>query len=103
MNTEEYKKIDWNKLLRKDLGEYSLEVTRPNFDRIKSIFDEILNYPNLDQLSDNFKNQIQGDLNTFIAFTNQVINNFQNTGERQSWIDQIKNKEFEIYQNLSHV
>ncbi|MBI4920076.1 hypothetical protein HY838_02210 [Candidatus Azambacteria bacterium] len=103
MNIEEYKKIDWNKLLRKDLGEYSLEVAKPNLDRIKSIFDEMLNYPNLDQLSNNFKNQIEFQLNSFIQFSNQIVNNFQNTNERQIWIDNIKNKEFEIYQNLSTV
>src|SRR3989339_44661 len=103
MNTEEYKKIDWNKLLRKDLGEYSLEVAKPNLERIKSIFDEILNYPNLDQLSDNFKKQIQSQLNSLVQFANQIVNNFQNTSERQTWINNIKNKEFEVYQNLSNI
>lgn len=103
MNVEEYKKIDWNKLYRKDLGEYSLEITRPNLDRIKSIFEEILNYPNLDQLSDQFKSQIQSQIDAFVQFANQIINSFQNTGERQNWINNIKNKEFEIYQNLSNI
>lgn len=103
MNTEEYKKIDWNKLLRKDLGEYSLEITKPNLDRIKSIFEEILNYPNLDQLSNQFKNQIKNQLNSFVQFANQIITSFQNTSDRQNWIDNIKNKEFEIYQSLSNV
>lgn len=103
MNIEEYKKIDWNKLLRKDLGEYSLEITKPNLDRIKSIFDEILNYPNLDQLSNSFRGQIESQIKSFVQFANQVINNFQNTSERQIWIDNIKNKEFEVYQNLSNV
>jgi len=103
MNTEEYKKIDWSKLLRKDLGEYSLEIAKPNLDRIKSIFDEILNYPNSDQLSDNFNNQIQSQLDSFVQFANQIINNFQNTSERQNWISNIKNNEFAIYQNLSNI
>lgn len=100
---EEYKKIDWNKLLRKDLGEYSLEITKPNLNRIKSIFDEVLHYPNLDQLSDQFKNQIQSQINSFVQFANQVINSFQNTSDRQNWINNIKNKEFEVYQQLSTV
>ncbi len=103
MNIEEYKKIDWNKLLRKDLGEYSLEITKSNLDRIKSIFDEILNYPNLDQLSDKFKNQIQSQADSFVQFANQIINNFQNTSDRQIWINDIKDKEFGVYQNLSNV
>lgn len=103
MTTEDYKKIDWNKLLRKDLGEYSLEIAKPNLDRIKSIFDEILDYPNLDQLSDSFRNQIQSQLNSFFNFTDQVIHNFQNTSERETWIRNIKNKEFEVYQNLSNL
>ena len=100
---EEYKKIDWNKLLRKDLGEYSLEITKPNLNRIKSIFDEVLHYPNLDQLSDQFKNQIQLQINLFVQFANQVINSFKNTSDRQNWINNIKNKEFEVYQQLSTV
>ncbi len=103
MDIEKYKKIDWNKLLRKDLGEYSLEVAKLNLHRIKSIFDEILNYPNLDQLSNSFKNQIQSQLNSFVQFADQIVNSFQNTGERQNWINNIKNKEFEVYQNLSNV
>jgi len=103
MNNETYKKIDWNKLLRKELGEYSLEEAKPNLDRIKSIFDEILEYPNMDELSDNFKTQIERQLNNFVRFTGEVINNFQNIGERQSWINNIKDKEFDIYQNLSNI
>lgn len=97
-----YKKIDWNKLLRKDLGEYSFEITKPNFDRIKSVFDEVLNYPNLDQLSNFYKGQIQLQIDSFVNFVN-YINSFQNTSERQTWIDKIKDKDFEIYQNLSIV
>ena len=103
MNIEQYKKIDWNKLLRKDLGEYSLEIIKPNFDRIKSIFDEILNYLNLDQLSDQFKNKIQLQLDQFVQFANQIINNFRNTTDRSAWINNIKDREFDIYQNLSPV
>lgn len=101
MNAEEYKKIDWSKLLRKNLGEYSLETAKPNLDRIKSIFDEVLNYPALDELSDQFQNQVQSQIDSFVQFSNQIVDSFQNINERQTWINNIKNKEFEVYQQLS--
>jgi len=100
---KQYDEIDWSKLLRKDLGEYSLEESKPQLDRIKSIFDDILNYPNIDNLSASFTNQVQSQLQNFVQFTNQIINNFKDTSQRQTWLDNIKNKEYEVFQNLSPI
>jgi len=42
---KQYKNIDWDKLLRKDLGQTGeLNEVKQNFDRIKSIFDKIISY-----------------------------------------------------------
>lgn len=99
----QYDKIDWLKLLRKDLGEYSLEKAKPQFDRIKSIFDDILNYPNIDNLSASFTNQAQSQLQSFVQFSNQIITDFKDTSQRQTWLDNVKNKEYEVFQNLSPI
>lgn len=100
---EQYNTIDWQKLLRKDLWEHSLEEVKNHLDKIKFIFDSILNYPNIDSLSVSFTNQIQNQLQSFIWFSNQIINNFKDTTQRQTWLDNIKNKEYEVFQNLSAI
>lgn len=100
---KQYKEIDWQKLLRKDLWEYSLEESKWHLDRIKVIFDDILNYPDLEKLSDSFTNQLQSQIQNFIGFTNQIINSFRDTTQRQTWIDNIKNKEYEVFRNLSPI
>lgn len=100
---KQYEEIDWNKLLRQDLGEYSLEEASSSLDKIKTIFDDILNYPDFEKLSTQFTNSTQNQLQSFIQFSNQIINSFQNTAERQTWIDNIKNKEYEVFNNLSSI
>ncbi len=94
---KQYQEIDWQKLLRKDLGQYSLEEAKPHLNRIKSVFDDILNYPGIDSLSVNFVNQLQGELRSFIQFAVQIINDFKDTSRRQTWLDNIKNKEYQIF------
>lgn len=78
------------KLLRKDLWEYSLEESKNHLDKIKIIFDDILNYPELDKLSASFTNQIQSQIQSFIQFSNQIINNFNDITQRQTRLDNIK-------------
>ena len=100
---EEYQKIDWNELLRKDLGDHSLEITKPSLDRIKLIFDDTLSYSDLDQLPDAFKSTLESQLNSFAHFANRIVNDFQDTSERQTWITEVKNKEYEVYTQLSPI
>ena len=100
---KQYDAINWTQLLRKDLWEYSLEDSQQQLERIKSIFDDILNYPYIENLSASFTNQVQSQLQNFVNFSNQIINNFKDTTQRQTWLDNIKNKEYEVFQNLSPV
>lgn len=96
----EYKALNWNSLLRKDLGEYNIEESKPNWERIKIILDRILFDPELDNLSVTFQNTIQNELSGFLNFTREVVRNFQNTKEREHWMERIKQKEFDIQKNL---
>lgn len=97
---ERYQTIDWNKLLRKDLGEHSLEAAKEDLDKIKKIFDDILNYPNVENLSENFTNIVQNQLQRFVQFAKQIVNDFQDIAQRQVWISNIKNEEYEVFNNL---
>lgn len=100
---EEYNKINWQKLLRKDLGEYSLEESKINLDNIKTIFDDILGYPNIDSLSPSFTNQLRSQLISFNQFQNQIISTFKDTGQKQTWINNIKNKDYEVFNSLAPI
>ncbi len=97
---EKYERLDWNGLLRKDLGQYSLEETKDSFDRIKKIFDLILKSPMLQRLSSQIQQVVQSRLNEFIVFAGTVQNDFRDTGARNQWIERIKNQEHGIIDHL---
>lgn len=97
---DQYNDLDWNQILRKDLGTYSLEEAKPIFDRIKLVFDTIINHPELEEFPTQFQTSVEQHLTSFIGFTTQIVNNFQNTAERDSWLNKIKNQEFEIKQSI---
>ncbi len=97
---EQYKELNWNKLLRKDLGEYNLEEAKPIFDRIKNIFDSLLNNPALEDTSQNYINQIESELTKFLRLCNKIVQSFQNTHEKPQWIEQIRNQEYSIISQL---
>lgn len=93
---DSYRDLNWNQLLRKDLGEYSLEEAKPIFERIKNIFDLVINNSELNNFSQNAQSQIQNKLQDFMGFCNQIVNSFQNTSERNSWMDRVKQQESEL-------
>ena len=95
-----YKKIEWNELLRKDFGEYSLEETKPHLDRIKKIFDDIFGYLSTENLSTNFLSIFENQLKIFEQFTRQITGDFKDITQREDWINRIKDKEIEIFKSL---
>jgi hypothetical protein len=99
---EKYGNLNWNKLLRKDLGEYNLDEAKPIFDRIKDVFDSLLKNPALENISQNFTNQISSELTKFLQLSENVVNSFQNTNERPQWIEKIRNQEHSIIVSLGH-
>lgn len=79
---QQYKEINWNALLRKEFGEYSLEEAKPIFDRIKKLFDSILSNPEIENLSQNIHNQINTKIINFVQFCAGQIKTYQNTSEK---------------------
>ncbi len=99
---EQYEDIDWNALLRKDLGSHSLEDAKTNLDRIKQIFDDILGYTNVDDLSSDYLASVEAQLHTWIEFCEE-IKNFGDTAKKQFFIDRISQEETNIFIALNYV
>jgi|GEM_PF-4694737 len=98
---EKYKQVNWDQLLRKDLGNYSLEIAKPNLDRIKSIFDFLIfESPELHELSDTTVNQIESSVTDFINNICRNISSFQDTTKRNDIIITIKRKESDIVDSI---
>lgn len=98
-----YKNINWNALLRKDLGEYNLEEVKPVFERIKNIFDSLINNPALENASQGFVNQIDSELKKFLQLSIRILTAFQNTKEKPQWITEITNEEYSIVTALGNL
>ncbi len=96
---EQYRSLDWTSLLRKDLGSYSLEESKPSFEGIREVFDTIFNHADLENFPPQFLNSIRTHLQQFLQLKNQILG-FQNINERQQWLDTIRNKEFELHQSM---
>lgn len=97
---QQYKAINWNSLLRKEFWEYSLEEAKPIFDRIKKFFDEILNNPEVENLSQSIHNKISAKISSFVQFCDSRIKTYQNTSEKSQKIEEIRNIEYEIIEEL---
>ncbi|OIO31628.1 MAG: hypothetical protein COZ49_04385 [Candidatus Yonathbacteria bacterium CG_4_10_14_3_um_filter_47_65] len=103
---KQYKNIDWDKLLRKDLGQTGeLNEVKQNFDRIKSIFDKIISYEVLLNEVPNYQRAFEKAINNFINSCNSQIlgNSYTNTADRQSKIAFIRSLEETLISQLSPV
>ena len=86
--------------MRKEFGEYSLEEAKPIFDRIKKLFDSILDNPEVENLSQNIHNQISSKISSFVQFCDSSIKTYQNTSEKWQKIEDIRNMEYEIIEAI---
>lgn len=99
-----YKKLKWDKLLRTDLGQAGeLLKADPIFKRIKKTFDFIIEHPATESLTDVATNQIDFRLQDFINFVSGNIMTFSDVSLRNTKIQEIKNKEWEITESLSSI
>ena len=99
---KQYEEIDWNALLRKDLGSHSLKGAKASLNRIKQIFDDILGYENVYVLSRNYLTIVGEELVSWIDFCEE-IKKFGDTAEKQNFIYRISQKETNIFNALSQV
>ena len=99
---EAYKKIDWSKLLRNDLGAFHLEPAKKDLDAIKKLFDKILDFQNLDELPNNYQEIINNQLGDCLGLCRNILS-FRNTADKDVWIQNIKHKLFNYIVKLSDI
>ena len=87
---EDYKKTDWNFLLREDLGEHHLKEIKPHLDFIKNLIDDVVNSSHLESLlqSPRYYNLIQNLLQHFQNMRNGIIGN-KDTGRNQQMVNNV--------------
>jgi len=103
---KQYNDISWEKLLREDLGDSgNLKEVKPNFDRIKNIFDRIINYSVLLDDVPNYKRIFENTLQNFInQCKNQLLGSaYTNTAEKTNKITAVRNLEESIISQLSPI
>ncbi len=101
---QEYNSLNWNGLLREDLGDSgNLKVANSSLDRMKEIFDSLINNPVLGDIPNHERN-FQVILSDFISFCNtEIKGNYTDTSQRSQIIGQIRKKEEEIINSLSPI
>lgn len=102
---DRYKELDWNKLLREDLGESGkLNEINPNLQRMKSVFEKILNYQSTLEQVPNYERTFESVLNQFIeACNNQILNNYSDVTQRQSKLTEVRQLEESYISQLSPI
>ncbi len=99
-----YRNIDWTLLLRSDLGGTGqLTEAKPTFDRIKSIFDQIIENPVTASLAKEGRKEIETELRGFLNFVQTRVSSYSNVGERSVVIDEIKSIEWKILSSLGKI
>lgn len=102
--TNRYEEINWNRILRTDLGAAGqLTSAQPIFNRIKKVFDSLLKNSTTFSLSESATQQIEYQLTSFLQFIESSILNFSDVSLRDSKIQEIKSKEWEIINSLGSI
>ncbi len=100
-----YQSLDWQKLLRKNLGDAGELISiEPNLTRIKNIIDRIFGYkttleqiPNYERSFENVVNNLINELNS------QIIDNYSDVNQRESKLTFIRQKEESIISQLNPI
>lgn len=97
-----YKKFEWDKLLREDLGNSgNLNEIKENLERIKYIFDKIFSYGEALSQMPNYERTFASAVTSFLQESNaQLIDNYSNVTERNSRLEHVRNKEQAIVSQL---
>ena len=102
---EKYKNLDWQKLLRNNLGEAGeLTSIEPNLQRIKTIIDRIFSYKlTLEQIP-NYERTFENVLTNLISELNsQIIDSYSDVNQRESKLAFVRQKEESIISQLNPI
>lgn len=99
----QYNEINWSKLLREDLGAFSLKEAEPQINNIKILFDNILNHPNIENFHQQFLDMLNSTVTQFAQFAAQVSTQYNNTAEKNIWLNNVKGQELAIFNHLQPI
>lgn len=97
---EDYKKTNWNLLLREDFGNYSLKEIKPDLDSIKNFIDPLVESSY--KLSTDQQNSLIRLISNFMKLRKQ-IKNHADTSQNQNIINDIANFKNEILDNFQNL
>ena len=102
---DRYNNLDWGNLLRGDLGDAGkLDEVKPNLDRIKNVFEKILQYQTTLAEVPNYEKNIESAINNFINGCNQILGpSYTNVTERPSKIAYVRQLEENVLSQLGAV
>jgi len=100
-----YKELNWNALLREDLGESGkLNEIDPNLQRIKNVFERILSYQSTLEQVPNYERTFESVLSQFIEACNtQIVTNYSDVTQRQTKLAYVRQMEESYIGQLSPV
>jgi len=102
---DRYNNLDWGNLLRGDLGDAGkLDEVKPNLDRIKNVFEKILQYQTTLAEVPNYEKNIESAINNFINGCSQILGpSYTNVTERPSKITYVRQLEENVLSQLGAV
>ena len=96
---EDYKKTDWNSLLRKNMGDYHLKELKPHLDFIRNFFNELISDLHFESSYQPYTVLLNQCFNRF-RLIKESIKAYRDGGQKQRIIDQVINYKQEVFQNL---
>lgn len=100
-----YNELNWNALLREDLGESGkLNEIDPNLQRIKNVFERILSYQSTLEQVPSYERTFESVLSQFIEACNtQIVTNYSDVTQRQTKLAYVRQMEESYISQLSPV
>lgn len=99
---KQYKELDWNKLLRRNLGEYSLEKSKEDFNITRKIFDDVIAYAELNAMPEDYIADMNDTLRNWLDLCGEIIS-FTDTTQKGYYINRIRQEKFDITAGLTEV
>jgi hypothetical protein len=103
---DQYKALDWENLLRRDLGDAGkLDEVKPNLDRIKNVYEKVLQYQTTLAEVPNYERNIENSITNFINGCNsQILDaSYTNITEKPAKVAYIRQQEESIIGQLGAV
>ena len=97
---EDYKKTNWNSLLRENMGDYHLKEIKPHLDFIRNFFNELINNHYFESSYQSYEGILENCFRDF-KDTKILLKDYRDGGQKQNVINKVVNCKNNIFQLLS--